>query len=73
MKLSIIKWFGHAARISIRGMLVLFWWEGHNEKNHKEERNVERENNIKMYLRQISWTGLIWLSMGTIGRLLSRR
>jgi hypothetical protein len=44
-----------------RVMHIGYWWESQKERGHLEDQNIGR------------WIGLIWLRIGTSGRLLGTR
>jgi len=52
-----------------------FWWENLRERDHLEDPGMMWEDNIKMDIQEVgwgvgTWTGLIWLRIGTEGGLL---
>jgi hypothetical protein len=51
-----------------RGAYTIF--VGRPKGRGQLERPRRREDNIKMYLQEVGWTGLIWLRIGTGGEVL---
>jgi hypothetical protein len=67
-----MRWAGHVVRMGRRGMHIGFWWESRKERDIQEDLDIggrilrwilERYNGVV-------WTVLIWLRIGTSGRLL---
>jgi hypothetical protein len=48
---------GHVARMGRERMHTGYWWESQKERGHKED------NNIKMDLREIGWSGMDWIDL----------
>jgi hypothetical protein len=48
-----MRWAGHIARMGRRGTHIGFWWESQKE----------REDNIRMDLREIGWGGMDWIDL----------
>jgi hypothetical protein len=68
-----MRWAGHVARMEMRGMHIAYWWECEKERDHYENLDVGGWIILKWILQRqdgVVWTGLIWLRIGTNGRLL---
>jgi hypothetical protein len=66
IKLRRMRWRGHAGR-------ERFWWESQQEEDHQEEQDAGGWIILKLILEKqngVVWTRLIWLRIGTSGRLL---
>jgi hypothetical protein len=56
-----------------RGTQIGYWWEIQKERKHYEDQDVGEWIIIKWIFERydgVVWTGLIWLRIGTSGRLL---
>jgi hypothetical protein len=56
-----------------REMHIRYWWENQKERDHWEDVDVGGKMIVKWILEKydrVEWTGLIWLRIGTSGRLL---
>jgi len=50
-----------------------FWWGNLRERDHLEDTSVDRRIILIPIFRKwngVTWTGLIWLRIGTVGGLL---
>jgi hypothetical protein len=64
---------GHVARMGKRGKHIGYWWESQKKRDHWEDQDAGGWITLKLILERydgVVWTGLIWLRIGTSGRLL---
>jgi len=66
---SIIRWAGLVVRVGNRWVHIELGWGDLMEKKHTLNRH-RWEDNIKIDIQDIQWTGLTWLWIGTCGGLL---
>jgi len=65
-----MKWAGHVARMGRGEAYTGFWWRNLKKRDHLKDQGLDR----RIILRWIfmkwdmgTWTGLIWLRIGTGG------
>jgi hypothetical protein len=56
-----VRLVGHVAHMGRRGVPIGFWWQIQTERRPRRR----WEDNNKLDLREIGWSGLIWLRIGT--------
>jgi hypothetical protein len=64
---------GHVAQMGRRGMRIGYWWENQGERNQQENQAGDGGIILILILERydgVVWTGLVWLTIGTIGELL---
>jgi hypothetical protein len=68
-----MRWAGHVTHIGRREILVVYWWESQEERDHWEDQDVcgwiILKGRVERYEGMV-WTGSIWLRIGTSGGLL---
>jgi hypothetical protein len=64
-------WAGHVARVGGGDVHVGFWWGNLRERDHLENPDVDGTIILKWIFKKWdgTWTGLIWLRIGTDDRL----
>jgi hypothetical protein len=67
IKLKGMKWVEHVAHLGEKRRACRVFVRKPEGKGQFERHRHRLENNIKMNLEKISWTGLIWLWIGTNG------
>jgi len=68
MKLGIMRWVGHVARIWEKRVHTGIWWGNLRERDHLEDRGTDGRVIIRWIFRKWcgwAWTGLMWLRIGT--------
>ena len=65
-----MRWVGHVERMGRGAVCTGFWWRNLRKRDHLEDPGVGERLISKMDLQEVgwgSWTGMIWLRIGTGG------
>jgi hypothetical protein len=68
-----MRWAEYVERMGRRGTRIGYLWESQRERGRKEDQNVGRWIILEWILQSwdgVKWTWLIWLRIGTDGKLL---
>jgi hypothetical protein len=68
-----MRWTGHVAWMERKGIHIRYWWESQKVRDHWEDQDIDGWTILKWILEKdigLIWIGLLWLRIGTSGRLL---
>ena len=70
IKLRIMRWTGHVARMGRAVAYTGFWWGNLRERDHVGDPGVDRRIILRWIFKKCNvgvWTGSSWLRIGTGG------
>jgi len=65
-----MRWAWHVARMEDKRSVTGFLWRDLRKRNHMEDPGVERNMKLKRFFKKWdgeTWTGFVWLRIGTDG------